>query len=276
MAEAEWFAANRENWDERVAIHVASTMYDVDGLRAGDASLDPIVDGVLGDVTGLRIAHLQCHFGRDSLVLARRGAASVTGLDFSPPAIAQATELAHELGLPARFVLGNLYDTRALIPEPGGFDLVYATWGTIGWLPDIAGWAAIVAWLLKPGGCLAFAEGHPAALVFDSAVKRPDGLPGFYVPYFHEGPLVEDGGTDYADETATLTRTRTFEWMHPVSRVIGELMAAGLTLEHFGEHDAVPWRMFGCLTPAEDGLFRFADRPWLPLSYALRMRKAPG
>lgn len=273
MTEAAWVLANRANWDERVPIHMASAMYDVDGLRDGDRTLDPIVDALLGDISGLRIAHLQCHFGRDTLVLVRRGAASVIGLDFSPAAIGQARALASELALPARFVLGNVYDARTLIPEPGGFDRVFVTWGTIGWLPDIEEWASIVAWLLKPGGRLVFADDHPVASVFDSSVEGADGLPGFYLPYFHEGQIVEDDGTDYADVDARLVHARAFEWLHPVSRVIGALLSAGLVLERFGEHDALPWRRFDGLFQGQDGLYRFRDRAWLPLSYTLDMRR---
>src|SRR3546814_2367020 len=90
----------------------------------------------------LPILHLQCHFGVDSLILAQRGA-RVTGLDFAPAAVRTARALAAELGLDSRFVEGDLYRAPELIA--GRFDLVYVTWGTICWLPDLPGWAKVAA-----------------------------------------------------------------------------------------------------------------------------------
>jgi SAM-dependent methyltransferase len=161
-------------------------MYDGATLRAGTAKLGAIEEAELGPVDGFRVIHLQCHFGRDSLILAQRGA-SVVGLDFSSPAITAAKSLADELGLAvrARFVEADLYNAPAAIPEPASFDRAYVTWGALCWLPDIGGWARIVAQFLKPGGALYLAEGHPAALVMDDAAAQADGRPGYFVPYFH-------------------------------------------------------------------------------------------
>ena len=168
-----WRSLNRANWDERVAVHLGAEDYELGALRAGRGGLNPIEEAELGPVDGLRVLHPQCHFGRDSLILAQRGA-EVTGLDFSPPAIAAARELAAELDLAGRtrFVEADLYDAQAAIPEPGSFDLVFVTWGAINWLPDIRRWAEIVAWFVKPGGALYLAEAHPAALVLDDAAPR--------------------------------------------------------------------------------------------------------
>ena len=157
----------------------------ISALRAGRGRLHPIEEAELRPVDGLRVLHLQCHFGRDTLTLAQRGA-EVVGLDFSPEAIRAARALAAELGLEgrARFVEADLYDAPAAIPEPAAFDLVYVTWGAIYWLPDIRRWAEIVAFFLKPGGTLYLAEGHPAALVFDDLAPRHGPMPGWFVPYF--------------------------------------------------------------------------------------------
>jgi SAM-dependent methyltransferase len=271
-ADQDWRRANRANWDERVAVHLKA--YDLAPLRAGSDRLNAIEEAELGPVEGLRILHLQCHFGRDSLMLAQRGA-EVVGLDFSPPAIAAARELAAELGLSerARFVEADLYDAKAAIPEPGGFDLVFVTWGAINWLPDIRRWAEIVAWFLKPGGALYLAESHPAALVLDDAALRHDGMPGWYAPYFHSEPLALDDPRDYIDETARLRNARTYQWIHPLGETVTALLAAGLTLRWLHEHDAVPWRMFEILVEDASGMYRWPERPWLPLAFSLRAER---
>jgi SAM-dependent methyltransferase len=173
----------------------------------------------------LRIAHLQCHFGLDSISLARRGA-SVTGLDFSAAAIAEARALAEKLGVDAHFVEGNVYDARALLS--GEFDRVYVTWGAINWLPDIALWAKVVASLLKPGGTLYLAESHQTILSFDWVDERI--VPRYDWRTPKETPIVEEIATTYTGDEDELANKKTYSWQHPLSDIINGLIAAGLTL----------------------------------------------
>ena len=276
MAE-DWLALNRANWDERVPVHLASPDYDLVAFRAGRRQLDALTEAMLPPLAGLRVLHLQCHFGKDTLVLAGRGAA-VTGVDFSPAAVAAAQALAAELGLPARFILSDLYGAPAAVAEPGSFDLVFTTWGTICWLPDIAAWARVVAGFLRPGGRLLFLDAHPTAYVFDDLANAgaaastqdnaPDGngRPGWFMPYFNGGPLVLDDPTDYADPAARLRNARQVTWLHPLGSVLGALQGAGLRLDRVAEHPRLTWQMFRCLMRDGDGLWTWPDRPWLPLS----------
>jgi SAM-dependent methyltransferase len=272
MTITDWREANRANWDERVEVHLKA--YDLRLLRAGRGTLNAIEESELGSVAGLRVLHLQCHFGRDTLALAQRGA-KVVGLDFSSAAIGAARKLTEELGLAsrARFVHADLYDAPKAIREPGEFDLVYITWGTICWLPDITRWAEIVAHFLTPGGALYFADGHPAALVLDDETPCTDGRPGFFVPYFQSEAMILDDHRDYVDPNARLRNTRTHQFMHPLGQVVTALLAAGLTLEFLHEHAAVPWQMFSCLVDDGAGGYHWPDKPWLPLSYSLRARR---
>lgn len=280
----EWARLNRAHWDEKVPVHVASAFYDLAPLRAGEGRLYPIEEAELPRIApagweGLRVLHLQCHFGADTLVLAQRGA-SVVGLDFSMPAVKQARSLAAELGLDdrSRFLCADLYDARHALPEPEGFDVVYTTWGTIGWLPDVAEWARIIAWFLKPGGRLYFADGHPTAVVFDDAAPSAhaglldDGPALFPTPrfgYFGREPLALDEPGDYADPDAVLTASRTVEWMHPLGETLTAIVDAGLALDFVHEHAAVPWQMYSVLEPRGDGLWQWPGTPWLPLGVSL-------
>jgi SAM-dependent methyltransferase len=267
----DWREANRARWDELVAIHLAPGGYDLHALRSGQGRLHPIEETELGDVRGLRLLHLQCHFGKDTLTLAQRGA-EVVGLDFSSAAIAAARALADELGLAAqaRFVEADLYNAPAAIAEPHAFDCVFVTWGAINWLPDIARWAQIVAQFLRPGGFLYLADQHPAAFVFDDSVRTPDGLPGLLVPYFSTGPLVFENVPDYADQDATLGTEHVFS--HPLGQIVTGLIEAGLALEFLHEHNCTAWRMFDCLVEDPKGSYRWPDKPWLPLAFSLKAR----
>ena len=275
---AQLFAMNRRNWDERVAVHLAPEGYDLSGLRAGRGRLNALEERELGewigDVDGKRVIHLQCHFGHDTLTLVQRGARAV-GVDFSPEAIGTARRLADELNLKdqARFVECNVYDAPTVVGDAGSFDLVYVTWGAINWLPDIALWARTAAAFLKPGGQLYLLEGHPSALVFDDQAKTADGRPGWFVPYFERGPLMFDDPTDYANPEARLANSQTVEWMHGVGDVVEALLGAGLEISGLREHDAVAWKMFESLVKGEDGMFRWPDRPWLPLSFSVLARR---
>ena len=271
MSEPEWRRLNRANWDERVAVHLApESDYETDLLRRGPYLLHAIEENELGPVAGRRLLHLQCHFGIDTLALAQKGAV-VTGLDFSAPAIAAARGLAAETGINATFVQSDIYEARAAVE--GMFDRVFTTWGTTTWLPDIRAWAAVVASLLAPGGEFYFADIHPAALVFDDGVPGTDGMPGWFVPYFHQGALVIDDPSDYANPTARLANARTHEFIHPVADVVQALLDAGLRLTMLHEHDTLAWKAFGCMVETEGRLYRLPDRPWLPLSYSLKAVK---
>ena len=72
-------AVNRRFWEEVVPVHVASAFYDVDGFRRGRCTLSPIERAELGDVSGLQVAHLQCHFGMDTMSLVRGSVRSLDG-----------------------------------------------------------------------------------------------------------------------------------------------------------------------------------------------------
>ena len=104
-----YFEANRALWNERTRVHRNAAFYDVPGFLAGKNMLNSIELETLGEVRGRSILHLQCHFGIDTLCLARLGA-RVTGVDLSDTAVEEARRLADEAGLDARFICCNVYD----------------------------------------------------------------------------------------------------------------------------------------------------------------------
>ena len=278
--EPEWRRLNRANWDERVPIHLGPRGYDLSPQRAGRGRLDAVMEAEIGQVAGRRVLHLQCHLGDDSIALAQRGAAEVVGVDFSPAAIAAATALAAECGAAqARFVLADVLEAPAAMPaEAGRFDLVFTSWGTICWLPDIAAWARTVAFFLKPGGVFHFADAHPVARAFDApgTTQDPEGRPGCAIPYFDRAPQHFDDPADYMDAEARLANSRTVEWMHTLGDILGALRAAGLRLDWLHEHPRLVWQMFPNLVRDADGMWTWPDRPWLPLAVSLRMTRDGG
>lgn len=263
-----WKAANRRNWEERAAIHLEDRtgFYRIDRVRAGEDVLGEIEAAEIGDVRGKRLLHLQCHFGLDTLCLARRGA-TATGVDFSSTAIAGARALAAELRLPAEFVEADVYDARAQLS--GSFDMVYVTWGAICWLPDIARWARVVASLLGPGGSLYLADGHPSALAMEEIGGQIRPHYPWRVP--PDRPLLFEDAVTYTGDERKLTHARSYEWIHPFSAIVNAILGAGLSLDFLNEHERLPWRLFPSMIAAEGGLFRMpSSGPSIPLSFSLR------
>lgn len=260
------FDANRKLWDERVAVHRrdATGFYQVEAFLAGKDVLYPIEAAEIGDVRGLRIAHLQCHFGMDSICLARRGA-SVTGLDFSAAAVDEARRLAAQVGADVQFVESNVYDARDLLQ--GEFDMVYTTWGTIVWLPDVARWARVVASLLRPGGSLYFADNHPMMLCLDLTDGRIALRADWRTP--SDRPNLETGDTSYTGDATS--QRESCEWIHPLADMTNAFIGAGLRLDWIREHTALPWPYFPNMRAGDDRLFRLPEGSFqVPLALSLR------
>jgi len=267
------FDANRLNWNDRAAIHFRDEAggYRVKEFLAGADNLHGIEDREIGDVAGKRIAHLQCHFGIDTLCLARRGASCV-GLDFSPVAITAARDLQKRTGLDASFVEGNVYDAHSLIE--GQFDMVYVTWGAIGWLPDVARWAGIVASLLKPGGTLYLLEGHPSLLLLDD--RDPRLPPGYDWRTPNDKPLVFNETTTYTGDVTPVAHATTHEWLHPLSDAVNAVVGAGMKLNFLNEHEELAWQFAPIMVPKEGKRTMWVlpqGFPRLPLSYSIGATK---
>ena len=226
-------SANLALWNARTAHHVGSAFYDVPGFLAGQSSLKEIELALLGHVAGKRMLHLQCHFGQDTLSLARMGAHG-TGLDFSDAAIAAARDLAAQAGVEARFVCADVLDAHAACG--GDYNIVFTSYGVLGWLPDLKPWATQVAACLKRGGHFVMAEFHPVVWMFDNALERVT------YPYFNRQAIVENetNGT-YADRAADLSGHQSITWNHPLADVLHALLGAGLRLEVFQELDYSPY-----------------------------------
>ncbi len=266
-----WRALNLAMWNQKVPLHVASRLYDVAGFKAGRTTLRPheIVD--LGDVAGQDLIHLQCHFGLDTLSLARLGA-RVTGVDFSEPAVQAASQLARDLAIEACFVTADVYDAPAAVAHRT-FDIVYSGVGALCWLPDIARWARVVNDLLRRGGQLYLFEFHPVKWMVEGSA--PNGIE-IRDDYFTPAEGYRDaGGVTYAASSIPSAVTPTIQWNHPVGEVVTALAQAGLRIESLRELDRDVLCQWDGMKKADDGLYRMpANRPSLPLMYVLRARRA--
>ncbi len=261
----DYLAANRANWDDRTTIHLESKFYDVEGWLREPRRPRPHELEALGDVRGLRLLHLQCHFGLDTLEWAREGAL-VTGLDFSPVAIAAANDLARRAGLSenATFVCSDVYDAANAL-DGATFDVVFVSLGALCWLPNIDRWAEQVGALVAPGGRFYIHDVHPLAWAL------ADESLAVAWPYFEEDePFVEDSEETYTDATRPLTAKKSFEWNHGIGEIVTALLRHGLRLDWLAEHDWTVWPRFPWLVKADDRTWVAPPgMPRVPLTFSL-------
>lgn len=266
---------NRANWDDRAPLHAASTEYGLARYASDPTFISDVVRfdrPLLGDVSGARGIHLQCHIGTDTVSLARLGA-SMTGLDFSPASLAVARTFAEQAGADIEFVEGDVYAAPLLAGE-GVYDLVFTGIGAIGWLPDIARWGRTVSALLRPGGRFFMREGHP--VLWACADPRPDGDLVIDHPYFeHVEPTIWTSDATYVQADRAVAHPTTHEWNHGMAEILTALLDAEMTITGFVEHDTVPWDALpGMMHQVASGEWRLIDRPErLPHTYTLQAVK---
>jgi SAM-dependent methyltransferase len=265
---------NRAMWDERVPAHAASPEYGLARFASDPEHLSDVVRfdrARLGDISGLRGVHLQCHLGTDTVSLSRLGA-RMSGLDFSAPAIATARDLAASAGAEIDF---HVADVHSAVDVLGGqaYDLVFTGIGALCWLPDVDRWARVVAGLLRPGGRLFLREAHP--MMYALADPRPDGLVVVEYPYFTPSePQVWDEEGTYVTSGVEFTHTVSHEWNHGLGEIVTALLAVGLEITGLEEHDSVPWDARPGEMTETDGEWRMRERPErFPCTFTLQARK---
>lgn len=262
--EKDYIEVNRASWNNRTDAHLESEFYDVKGFIAGKTSLNEIELDLLGAIEGKNILHLQCHFGQDTLSLARLGA-KVTGIDLSDKAIESANELARKTNTQATFICCDVYDLPNHLE--GQFDIVFTSYGTIGWLPDLDKWARIVARFLKPRGKFLFVEFHPVVWMFDDDFEK------VAYNYFNTGAIVETENGTYADKEAPITNEYVM-WNHGISEVVNNLVKNGLMINSLDEFDYSPYNCFSGTIEFEPKKFRIAHlENKIPMVYAIMATK---
>jgi 2-polyprenyl-3-methyl-5-hydroxy-6-metoxy-1,4-benzoquinol methylase len=259
-AQDRYIEVNRKLWNEKTGYHVASDFYDMTSFLAGQNSLKEVELGLLGDVHSKDILHLQCHFGQDTLSLARMGA-NVTGVDFSDKAIDKAKELNEALGLNAQFICSDVYELPSVHDKQ--YDIVFTSYGVLGWLPDMNKWSKVVSHFLKPGGKLVLVETHPMIWIFNNQFTRIE------YPYFNKEAIVEVLEGTYADRDAPI-KLEEIGWNHPFSDIIQGLLDAGLRLDMFREYDYFPYNAFANAIESAPGKYQIKGMEGkLPLLYSV-------
>ncbi|GAB5556552.1 MAG: class I SAM-dependent methyltransferase [Schleiferiaceae bacterium] len=246
MGSEKYIELNKNLWDSKVDVHVQSDFYDQESFLKGRSSLNSIELDSLGDVKGKKMLHLHCHFGQDTLSLARMGA-EVTGSDFSAEALKVARETNEKLGLNAKFVEA---DTMHLPPEllQGEYDWVFASYGVVGWLPDMEILMNSVSKALKPGGRFLLVEFHPFVWMYD------DDFTKLQYPYSSSSPIeiLEEGSYTDGDEGV---KGQTMSWNHSLSDIFNPMISSGLQIIELQEYNYSPYNCFSHMEEVGKGRY---------------------
>jgi len=259
-SEEKYIPINKQAWNNRTAFHVKSDFYDVASFLKGKTSLKEIELQLLGDVKGKSILHLQCHFGQDSISLARMGA-HCTGVDFSDKAIEKAEQLAIQANVSAEFVCCDIYDLPNHLEKK--FDIVFTSYGTIGWLPNMDKWAEIVAHFLKPQGKFIFVEFHPVVWMFDDKFEK------ISYHYLKSEAIEEIESGTYADKKAPIS-LKSVTWNHGISEVVNSLIKHNIEIRTLNEYDYSPYNCFENMIEYKPDRFRIKHlEKNMPMVYAI-------
>lgn len=266
MTDINYLAINKQSWNNRTDAHLKSAFYDLDGFLKGKSSLNDIELNLLGNIEGKSILHLQCHFGQDTISLSQLGA-EITGVDLSDKAIESAKSIASQMNSTAKFICCNIYDLPNHLEQK--FDIIFTSYGTITWLPDLQEWAKLISNYLKPEGRFIFAEFHPVIWMFD------DNFETVAYNYFNSGPILETESGTYADRNAEITQQYVC-WNHSMAEIISALITNELEIKTFQEFDYSPYNCFNKTIEFEPGKYRIEhldDK--IPMVYAIEATRKP-
>lgn len=216
---------NEKSWD-KLADHYQSsrrislTNYHYNAYGPGDNEL-----GIIGDVKGLDVLEVGCGGGQNSIVLAKKGARSVVGVDQSGKQLEHARELAEHEDVEVRFLKCDMEDMSLL--EDASFDLIVSS-HAMNYAFDLDAVFRECARLLRPGGRLVTCMNHPLWIVLGEAVQQEDYTK--IVDYY-------DGFQDIWDwEDYEGGRIATFEsTSYRLEQIINGLIESGFSIERVAE-----------------------------------------
>jgi ubiquinone/menaquinone biosynthesis C-methylase UbiE len=138
-------------------------------------------------------------------------------------------KISAEMNIDIDFIESNVLELN-LSKE---FDIVFSSYGVIGWLPDLNKWAQTISRHLKKGGLFLLTEFHPFLDLI-----RNNKYDYFYKP--NPKPEIEIG--TYTDGDSKLV-TKTYWWNHSLTNIFSALESNGLKLTHFEEFDYSPFML---------------------------------
>lgn len=278
---------NRSSWNDRAEVHANGGYGDLSQLVTDPTAITGVAQRDLealrphlpnGSLADLKLLHLQCHIGTDTLCWPRLGAGETWGLDFSPTALAHARDLANKADVAVTYVEGDARfaaDVPELEAHLGTFNAIVTSAGTITWLPELTEWAHSIGRLLAPGGVFMIRDDHPllAALGFAGTEVIGDYKSGSLSSYDMDVTYVTDPNNEHVAQK--LAHTKNHNWTHDFQEIVEALTAAGLSIEALCEDEVAEWQSLPMLEfHSEDESWRMpAGLPHIPLMFTIVARK---
>ncbi len=262
----DYLKINQNLWNKKTDIHFRSKFYDVENFLKGKNSLKPVELQLLGNIKGKSVLHLQCHFGMDTISLSRLGA-TVTGVDLSNKAIDKAQKLATDVGTNTKFIQSDVYSLKEKLNQQ--YDIIFTSYGVIGWLPDMNKWADIISYFLKPGGKFIMVEFHPVVWMFSYDFKSIE------FNYFGGEPIIEELEGTYTDlNEKSNIKEKSISWNHSLSEVMNALHSNNLTLKCFQEYDFSSYNCFQDMVKVDEDKYQLKGiNNKIPMMYSVVYEK---
>jgi SAM-dependent methyltransferase len=283
MSSNEQHEANRSSWNEATKAHNSHKGDQATFFRTGGSTLFPEEIELLGDIRGKHLAHLQCNAGQDTLSIAGKLGAVVTGVDISDEAIDFARKLAAESGIPATFVRADVYDWFGQAAHTGQqFEAAFSSYGTVVWLSDLPRWGRGIASVLKPGGRFVLVDFHPVLTILNEEYKPDLDYMGGSATHFDYGVGDYVGGTGTIAEGEFQEGVQDFHNPHPayefswgIADIVTALLDAGLRLITLREYPYVNgFRYLPDFKELPGRRFTVPDgMPILPMMYGIVAQK---
>ena len=165
----------------------------------------------------------------------------------------------------AEFICCDIYDLPDHLNEK--FDIVFTSYGTIGWLPELDKWAKVISRFLKPNGKFVMADFHPFIWMYDDDFKE------IFYNYFNVEPILEEGSGTYAEKKSEI-ENKTISWNHPISEILNALTSNNLEINQFNEFDYSPYNCFKEMKEFEPGKLQikaFGNK--IPMVYSILATK---
>ncbi|HNJ59121.1 MAG TPA: class I SAM-dependent methyltransferase, partial [Chitinophagaceae bacterium] len=180
-------------------------------------------------------------------------------------AINIAKQTANQLNLQTQFICCNIYDLSNYLNQK--FDIVFTSYGTIGWLPDLDKWAKIINHFLQPNGQFIMVDFHPVVWMFDNDFQQVT------YNYFNTGAILENEVGTYANKKTDI-QFQTASWNHSIGEILNSLISNQFSINSFDEYDYSPYNCFNNTIEVETNKFRIKHMGnKLPMLYAIKATK---
>jgi SAM-dependent methyltransferase len=261
---------NRDFWNELAEFHWQLPSYSAGFFDRSEGSLRRLELEAVGMPQGLRLLHLQCHFGLDTLSWERLGASS-HGVDYSDRAISFAKELAARARLSATFTVADV----CFLPESlRDFDVVVSTYGVVEWLSDLAGWAQGISRALSRGGKFVLIDTHPVSGALAHTAESPPRLTLEDFFFVGQQPIPQAVRGSYADRSKIPKTQKRYQWSYSLADIFMALTNAGLRIVEFEEFEFSHYRKFEFMEERGDGRWFLPPTfPKLPLMFKMVAEK---